>query len=828
MFLTAITRAEPGLDNPDTFDPSCSEVSMTTGREANRSLAEQLELEQTQYSIGLRAAPPSVPVDSAGRFFVVDVVGRGAMGCVFRAVDKKLGRKVALKAVRVGDRNKRIREQRLKREALALAKIKHDHVLTIHDLVEAQNGELLLATDLVNGQELGEWQKKKTLADIICMYIEAGEGLAAAHAEGLVHRDFKPSNVMVDESGPTSKAVVCDFGLAGADFPIPPEKLADPQSENSIRTRGAIGTPGYWSPEQQRGEAADARSDQYSFCASLWEAVVGSRPTSASLDRRPANLPRWLFPILRRGLAQSPDARYPELSILLRTIKAAPVRRRKLQKIFVTTLFFSAALSVALLLFGYKDPCRDAGAAISQVWVPKRDGVRSHLTALGYPQLGEYAAQRLDRATEEWSAQKYEVCTLQRNQRNAKTSAREACLERWSSRLPERVTQIASADANFVPHIPGLLETIGELADGCQSPLAEVRPSIQGKLERALELERTGAYPTSQQLLNDALNSAQASAARCSDPAYAAELAAVFYRLGHLQGEQENPAAIDNINRAARHAFACKLDLLYLDAKLFAAKIYAQDLEDPESTKRTLSDAKAALARVGQDQALRKYEYHEAAGLFARLQGRLDDAADAHQRALAQLGSGHQYVLREVEALVNLGAVRYDAGESEQAQKLFSRARAIIEENFGDAPLIVREKLALNLAIIRSDAGDPQTLEVLEPALRSKLPGIRLSAAAVGLVYTGQQKLETETRDLIKAVQEDVHTPNIPNRAAAEGFSQAGIALYALTEDDDRQALQQAVTLLQLGLNRWRLVAPNSEGRYIAELMLAEALAQSG
>ncbi|MBL9103436.1 MAG: tetratricopeptide repeat protein [Myxococcales bacterium] len=218
---------------------------------------------------------------ACGRYLVLDVRGAGGMGVVYTAYDPELDRKVALKLVRpqVTRRGVDLRE-RLVREARALARISHPNVVPVYDVGET-DGEVFIAMELVPGPTLARWQAAaaRPWAAILEMYLQAARGLARAHEAGVVHRDFKPSNAIV---GPDGRVRVVDFGLALAgsrdEADEPGEGTTSAAASSSLTATGAlVGTPAYMAPEQREGAVVDARSDQYSLCAALWEALTGTR-----------------------------------------------------------------------------------------------------------------------------------------------------------------------------------------------------------------------------------------------------------------------------------------------------------------------------------------------------------------------------------------------------------------------------------------------------------------------------------------------------------------------------------------------------------------------
>ncbi len=256
-----------------------------------------------------------------GRYQLLERLGAGAMGVVFRARDCDLGRDVAVKQLRKPDI---ALIERLMLEARSMAQVNHPNVVHVYD-VGVVAGSTYIAMELVEGQSLRAWQsaKERTLPEIVAAYVAAGRGLAAAHAAGIVHRDFKPDNVLV---GSDERVRVTDFGLASAK-PTPgrPSLTGDV----NLTTEGSVlGTPAYMAPEQFAGGNVDSRTDQFNFCVALYEALYGHRPfdgktfielgdnvAAGKVKAAPANtrVSGGLHAIVLRGLAVKPGDRFPTM-----------------------------------------------------------------------------------------------------------------------------------------------------------------------------------------------------------------------------------------------------------------------------------------------------------------------------------------------------------------------------------------------------------------------------------------------------------------------------------------------------------------------------------
>ena len=282
-----------------------------------------------------------------GRYRVLEKLGAGGMGAVFAAEDRELDRKVAIKLLHGTSETA---SARLVREARALAKLRHPNVVTIYE-VGRHEGDAFVAMELIEGTTLRDWMHgEHTIEERLAVVIQAGHGLAAAHAEGLIHRDFKPENVMVGKDG---RVQVLDFGLAKTALVADDDEPRHPSDEaiDSITQTGTLlGTPAYMAPEQLVGDATDARTDQFAYCVTLFEVIHGFRPFAGSthaalhaaiVDRRFVELPRrtgvpaHIEAAIMRGLAVDPEQRFPDTKALLAALRARepdaappPPRRR--------------------------------------------------------------------------------------------------------------------------------------------------------------------------------------------------------------------------------------------------------------------------------------------------------------------------------------------------------------------------------------------------------------------------------------------------------------------------------------------------------------------
>jgi tRNA A-37 threonylcarbamoyl transferase component Bud32 len=311
--------------------------------------------------------PDAAPLPAEARFgaYVLErVAGQGAMGTVYVARDTKLDRRVALKILRLPASSTERARGRLEREARAMARLTHPNVATLYEAGE-HDGRMYLAMELVKGATLRAWLKDapRSWQEIVRHVALAGDGLVAAHAAGLVHRDFKADNVLVDAAG---RVVVTDFGLAATLDTAPAIDAEDTLPSLAVTRAGAIvGTPRYMAPEQFDGTVVDARSDQFSFAVTLYEALYGKRPfdgsTLTELRRAIAagppheppdssgpsgKVPRRIHDALVRALSERPDDRFPSLAALTAAIAPAPRGASRAAASLVTALAALAAIVV--------------------------------------------------------------------------------------------------------------------------------------------------------------------------------------------------------------------------------------------------------------------------------------------------------------------------------------------------------------------------------------------------------------------------------------------------------------------------------------------------
>ncbi|MEM7154724.1 MAG: tetratricopeptide repeat protein [Myxococcota bacterium] len=419
-----------------------------------------------------------------GRYVVVSHLGHGGMGAVFKAYDESLDRVVAIKLLH--SQTTEEDTDRLRREAQALARLSHPNVVHVYEVTEAE-GRWFIVMELVAGPTLRRWQQNhRSWRECVDTYLQLGRGLAAAHAAGLVHRDFKPDNCIIDETG---RPRVLDFGLVGdLSDPDPDQTLEERLGWRSVAvelsltsTGTVVGTPAYMPFEQMAGREIDARSDQFSFCVSLYEALYGHRPYQGStfvdlmeekfleeFEERPPSkaVPSALHRALVRGLSAEPSHRWPSMDELLAELERLVARRST--KWWLTGLLLGAgSMSLGLARFAeFEARCDGADSEIAEVWTAAHEaeiGRRLAETNMEFASTmwTRELSPRLDAYAGEWVEQRRSACEATRIRQEQSVEVmdrRMGCLDGARREFGRTVDAVASAD-------PSLLVKAHELVD---------------------------------------------------------------------------------------------------------------------------------------------------------------------------------------------------------------------------------------------------------------------------------------------------------------------------------------------------------------------------
>ena len=621
-----------------------------------------------------------------GRFLVVSTLGAGGMGVVLSAYDPTLDRKVAIKVLR-GDRFSDIASlgrTRLVAEAQAMARLAHPNVVTVHE-VALVDGTAFLVMEHIPGPTLRRWLADETRAwpEVLAMFLGAGEGLAAAHREGLVHRDFKPENVLVDRDG---RARVVDFGLAAS---------------KGTQAAEIAGTLAYMAPEQLRGEQCDPRADQFAFCVGLWEALHGNRPFAGTTGgellaaikagelREPVRkAPERLRAALLRGLSHDPAARWPSLDELLRVLRRDPRRTRRWIAAGAAALGLAAGvLWAAWPSVTAVDPCSGAAARLASVWDPAREAqIHAAFTATRLPYAdATWTGVRgeLDRYAGAWKAMAIETCRATRvdgRQSDTLMDLRMACLERRRSllgALTDVWTQRVDADtlehaSNAAAGLAPLAEcadarALTERAPTPTAPVAAARvAAARANLDAVQALTLAHRWP-------DAKARAERVRVEADATGWPQLRAEAAFAQGDVLSYLNDPAAEPALLASQRFAGEARDDRLAARALVRLAGELAVDQQNAPRALLVADVAEGLVARTG-DAGLRA-QLLRVRGNALVTAGKTAEAKQALEaaRALAipALGADHPTTLATMSSLAGLL----------RAQGDFAGARALGEAN---------------------------------------------------------------------------------------------------------------------------------------------------
>ncbi len=479
-----------------------------------------------------------------GRYAVLSELGRGGMGRVLRAYDPKLQREVALKVMRshVLDPSS---ERRMIAEARAMAQLAHPNVVAVYDVEELADGRVALAMEYVAGQTLSAWLRTpRAWHEVVACFVHAGRGLAAAHAAGLLHRDFKPANVLVADDGLVK---VTDFGLAKPDTTDSggaPPSAADGDEDDSenkapdLTAPGIVmGTPRYMAPEQHQGKPLTAAADQYAFCVALWGALTGAAPfderalAHAKVKGPPpwpgGATPRRIADAIVRGLAPDPGRRWPSVYALLAELDADPGRRRR-QWLFAALglgTVASAVIGVQVWAKARAHTCAPEGAAahLEDAWgATRRDAVREAMRGVDAVYADDTWRRTeavLDGYAADWRRMHVEACeatTIRGEQSAAAMDLRMTCLHRARVRLAAITEVLSAADETTLRKahdLVGSLPPLNRCAD-VEALSADVEPpppreasvvaAVDELLAAASAARTAGRYDEARRLLDTA------------------------------------------------------------------------------------------------------------------------------------------------------------------------------------------------------------------------------------------------------------------------------------------------------------------------------------
>jgi tRNA A-37 threonylcarbamoyl transferase component Bud32/tetratricopeptide (TPR) repeat protein len=659
------------------------------------------------------------------RYVVLAPVGNGAMGEVFAAFDPELNRKIALKILRARSETAEGRT-RLLREAQAIAKLQHPNVVVVHDA--GTIGErVFIAMEFIEGTTLRGWLSaaRRSRREILDVYLAAGRGLAAAHARGLVHRDFKPDNVMVTDE---EQVRVMDFGLArhledgAAAEPVEASDVSVVSGANLslklTQTGAVVGTPAYMAPEQFTLAPTDARTDQFSFCIALYEALYGKRPfegatfgalmtsvAKGAVSEPPPNsaVPGWLRRVLLRGLATDPARRFPSMAELLAALEADPtVRRRRVAAgVLLAACAVVALVAVRRVSVSSGALCREGGERWAGIWdagdaaSPRKAAIHASFlaTGKGNAELAfSGAARALDEYTRKWRRMYDDACeaTHVRGEQSAEVlDLRMSCLQERLNAGSALSDVFAQADATVVDNAVQAATALPALDRCADVPLlkAVVKPpedaasrahveALRKEQARLIATRDSGRCAAAERL-------AQALIPRVRAEGYLPLLADTLLGAGYLSDMCTDISV--GIARY-REAFTAALASEHKEAAATAALELAAYIGDrqarPAEGRQWLDIARALSRRF--DNPLLEAWLLVTDGSLLGAEGHGDQAVEVFLKAVAVkerlLGRDHPDVLL---TLTNVGNALTIAGRSGEAAKALSEAHARVVRVLG-------------------------------------------------------------------------------------------------------------------------------------------------
>jgi len=695
----------------------------------------------------------------AGQYRIVAELGAGGMGVVYRAHDVRLGRDVALKLCRALGAGALAR---FEREAVALARLSHPNVVTVYQVGE-QAGRLFIVMEAVPGGTARAWAAGRSWRELVALYALAGEGLAAAHEAGLVHRDFKPDNVLVGDDG---RPRVADFGLAYAAADASGEVRA--LGSGVVTGTGTImGTPAYMPPEQRVGKALDARADQYSFCVALWEALFDLLPysnpgASSSEELRTGKharaalggpVSRHVVDALRRGLSAVPADRWPSMAALVAELRRDPrVRRRRIALAAggAAVVLAAGAVLLAVTRPAGSAPCDDGPERLAPVWSPQRAAALAETVgAAAWASLGTALSAYADA----WVAGHAEACGAARSA-GAPSDRRMACLARSRAELDGFLAELVE----YPRQAPGL-EALGRLTapGACAVPASGITassrmtgarealaaeaetpppadPAMLARVERAAHMIARaqtalvgGAQARASLLTNDALALARVAGWRVQ---IAQALAA---RAWALEDSGRTTEARGSLEEAVAIALAERSDAVATSAIADLAELLASDGRGDEA-RRMLTTARSLWERrrdPGLGSRLAGAEVQVA------LSGGRVAAAVAGARARAREAATREPPELAVVSAAHLARVLLAADAYEEAAGIVERGIAVTEQRLGPHAATLGPALvvlvAARLKLGRFDAALEAARRAVAIAELDGAEGIRMSSASGAL-----------------------------------------------------------------------------------------------
>lgn len=776
-----------------------------------------------------------------GRYVVLQSLGHGGMGAVYAAYDPELDRRVAIKFLHDrDDEDPDVWRARLTREAKAMARVSHPNVVTVYDVGVTAEGQIFLAMEIVEGGTLGDWLKagKRTWREIVEIFCEAGEGLAAAHRAGMIHRDFKLDNVLFGKDG---RPRVTDFGLArgAADPPVPdvpagspPPPVSSASSLEKVTVTGTVlGTPGYMAPEQYlRGVDVDVRADVFAFCATLHRALYGERAfDGATIDEiatataagkvreapKGTDVPAWVRRVMLAGLAPKPEDRPASMQELLDALRADPGKRRRRWLVGAAVVALACVAVLGVRASGERKvrACQAMAARLGGAWdAPRKGAIEQAFHATGVTYADDTfarVAKRLDAYAAGWTAAMAGACEATKvrgEQSAAMLDLRASCLDARLDELRALSDVFAAADkktvedavqaASALPSIDPCSDLDG-LSASTRLPTepkarAEIR-ALQGEIASANELRVTGKQTPSWERLQQLHDRVTAAGYVPLSIAWTMSAAAddVGRDLKAAAAEWESAVAL-----AETH---------HLDRERAGAEVgfgrVLNELGKHEDAHHWLALAGATLARIGGDPVLElRRDVYEGYDFWN--EGKYADAVRVLEHAIARTKADHvddPADAADAESFLGLGLVFYD-DRFDEAVAHAQAAVTIDRDAYGpDHPYV--GVMVSNLGIVEQEAGR------LDEALAAVSQSLAIHQAALE-----RGELSPQNQNLGNALlNTGIVLVRLGRAREAAALVERAAAIYRA--NDERDGLVNADTMLA---DSWRQLGRLSDAVRVA------------
>lgn len=775
-----------------------------------------------------RSSPPSATTLNVGtlladRYLVLELVGAGGMGVVYAAYDRHLDRKVALKMVRADQGT----PERLVQEARSLARLTHPNVVVVHDVGEAF-GQAYMAMEFVQGSTLRRWQKeaRPSAHRVLDVYLEAAKGLAAAHAAGLVHRDIKPENILLGDDG---RVRVMDFGLARAETVVTPVEASEGEAAALMTT--LEGTWPYIAPERFQGEPANARSDQFAFCVSLYEGLYGEHPFAfAKLLDLPAALKEGRFrdpprhrdvdkgirAVLLRGLSIDPTRRFASMDDLA-TALLAVTRRKRIRTLVLAGLGTVALFGASIAAFASNappPPCSGSERLVTDVWnsTRKADIDKAMVgTGLKYaPTTSRTVQTNLDQYARRWVTEHTQACQATRvhgEQSEEVLDLRMACLGKRLSTLRALTDRLAHADARTVEKAAEATQLIGapELCDEQHVVAERFPPPDKATDVQVKALRERLAQVESQWLLGhdtDALKEAKAIAGEAESVRYPAIQAEAGFWLGVLMNMRQEPRERETALFRALHAAeegSQERIAMELWFEISRNALWATSQMDQAS--RALDHVEAYATRLDDDQMHVRVLVQRTS--IMRSQDRNEEGLRTIQEGVARCesmpGCTRSYLHR---ALVQLAIMHGLTGDVATSMKTFDRALVLAKQQVGDDHPTIVSFLNDRATVLMRHKRYEEAAQTLRQALAmgervgvsDEFLGFLSGNLGTALFRMGAHEDALAALQRCLTTMDRVRSPNHPSTLTLR--AREGDALAALKRGDEAfRAYQQALRI---------------------------------